>query len=339
MKAAVFYEKHRMEIRDLPMPEPKADEALLRVRACGICGTDLHIFNGEAGAADTPPGTVLGHEFAGEIVSLGKDVTGFAEGDRVTVDPNVLCGECAPCRAGMGHFCERMVGIGTTVNGGFAEYCAVPVSQLNRVPAGLPFLEAAFNEPAACCLHGIDLCELKPGETVAIIGGGPIGMIMLQLARLSGAGKCVLLEPVESKRRLAEKLGADLTVDPLNEDPAAAFKARGIGRVACVIECVGRPATMEQAVSLAGQKATVMLFGLTAPQDTVTLKPFELFKKELTLRASFINPYTQRRALDLIAGGRLNVRDLVARTAPLEALPALLADPKQFSDGKIVIEP
>ena len=339
MKAAVFYGKHDLRIEELPIPEPKPREALLRVRACGICGTDLHIFHGDEGAAQTPPGTALGHEFAGEIVKLGADVTEYAAGDRVSVDPNVLCGECGYCRAGIGHFCERMTGIGTTVNGGFAEYCAVPVSQLCRIPDGIAFEEAAFTEPVACCLHGIELCEFARGDAVAVIGGGPIGLILLQLARLSGAGTLALLEPVAEKRALAKTLGADLCIDPLHENAAAVLADNGIERLACVIECVGKPETMEQAVSLAGKKSTVMLFGLTRPMDEIRIKPFELFKKEITLRASFINPYTQQRAMNLIAGGRLNVRALVNRTAPLGDLPALLADPGAFRDGKIVILP
>lgn len=339
MKAAVFYKKHDLRIEDLPIPVPKDNEVLLRVGACGICGTDMHIFNGDEGAAATPPGTVLGHEFAGEIVETGKNVSAFKAGDRVSVDPNKLCGECAFCKSGIGHFCEKMNGIGTTVNGGFAEYCAVPVSQLYRLPDALPFTQAAFSEPVSCCLHGIELCGISAGDTVMVIGGGPIGMLMLQLARLSGAAACVMLEPVESKRRLAERLGADLTVDPLTEDVPAVLEQNGIGRIAAVIECVGRPETMEQAIGYAGKRSTVMLFGLTKPQDTITVKPFEIFKKEITLRASFINPYTQLRAVQLIGSGRLNVKDVIQRTAPLDDLPALLSDPKQFAGGKIVIVP
>ena len=127
MKAAVFYGKEDLRIEELPIPEIKnADDVLLRVRACGVCGTDMHIFDGDEGAAPTPSGTVLGHEFAGEVVAVGAGVKGVKVGDRVCVDPNKLCGVCDFCRGGVGHFCEAMVGIGTTVNGGFAEYCVVP---------------------------------------------------------------------------------------------------------------------------------------------------------------------------------------------------------------------
>ena len=339
MKAAVFYGKHDLRVEERPMPAPRADEVLLRVRACGICGTDLHIFHGDEGAAATPPGTVLGHEFAGEVVACGADVTAFQRGDRVCVDPNKLCGACDFCRAGVGHFCESIIGIGTTVDGGFAQYCAVPASQLFRVPADLPFEAAAFSEPTACCLHGMALCGFRQGDTVAVIGGGPIGLIMLQLAKLRGAGRLILIEPVAEKRALAKKLGADLCIDPFAGDAAQQLAAAQAGNIACVIECVGKPETMAQAIEIAGRYSTVMLFGLTRPQDEISVKPFQLFKKEITLRASFINPYTQQRAVNLIAGGKLDVLSLVYKTAPLEDLPALLADPTAFRGGKIVILP
>ena len=176
MKAAVFYGKHDLRIEDIAMPEPKAGEVLIRVHACGICGTDVHIFHGDEGAAKTPPRTVLGHEFAGEIVAVGEGVTAVQVGERVCVDPNRLCGDCYYCKSGIGHFCEAMVGIGTTVNGGFAEYCAVPASQVYPFPASLSYEKAAMTEPVACCLHGIEMCNIRSGDTVAVIGGGPAGM-------------------------------------------------------------------------------------------------------------------------------------------------------------------
>ena len=200
MKAAVFYEKNDLRIEDIEKPTPKADEVLVKVMACGICGTDVHIFHGDEGAAPTPRGTVIGHELAGVVEAVGKNVTDIKVGDKVCVDPNKLCGDCYYCKNGIGHFCEKRTGIGTVVNGGFAEYCAVPASQAYKFEGDVTFEQAAMTEPLACCLHGIDMCNIHLGDTVAIIGGGMIGMLMLQLARLSGAGKLIMIEPVESKR-------------------------------------------------------------------------------------------------------------------------------------------
>ncbi|MBR5739601.1 MAG: zinc-dependent alcohol dehydrogenase family protein [Lachnospiraceae bacterium] len=337
MKAGVFYKANDLRIEEIEKPVPGRDEVLIRVKACGICGTDVHIFKGDKGCFPTPPGTVLGHEFSGIIEAVGADVTEFGPGDRVTVDPNKLCGECSYCKSGIGHFCERMVGIGTSVNGGFAEYCAVPKSQVYRIADGTTYEMAAMTEPTACCLHGIDLCELSCGDTVAVIGGGMIGMIMLQLSKLSGAGKLILIEPVAEKRALAEKLGADLTIDPFREDVPEVLRRNGIERIAAVIECVGKTATIRQAIEIAGKHSVVMMFGLTAPEDILPIKPFEIFQKEITLRASFINPYTQKRALTLIDAQKIDVSSMVYACEPLERLPEILADDSLRSKGKFII--
>ncbi len=338
MRAAVFYGKNDLRIEDIPIPEISEDEVLIKVRACGICGTDMHIFDGDEGAAPTPSGTVLGHEFAGEVVKIGKQVKNVSVGDSVCVDPNKLCGYCEFCRDGIGHFCENIVGVGTTVNGGFAEYCRVPQSQVYSFPKTLSFEKAAMTEPVACCLHGIDMCDITCGDTVLIIGGGMIGLIMLQLAKLRGAVSVALSEPVAEKRELASRLGADILIDPLNEDLQAALKKHNAKRIGTVIECAGRPSAIEQAISAAGNKSTVMMFGLTKPQDTISVKPFEIFKKEITLRSSYINPYTQRRALDTIVSGRLDVSSMIYKTTKLEELPGILSDKKERGAGKYIIK-
>ena len=336
MKAAVFYKKEDLRVEELPIPVIKKDEVLVRVRACGVCGTDVHIFSGDEGAAPTPAGTVLGHEFAGEIVEVGADVKGYAVGDIVSVDPNKLCGECTYCRSGLGHFCTAMRGIGTTENGGFAEYCAAPVSQLCKYPAGTPFEAAAMTEPVSCCLHGIDLCNIKPGATVAVIGCGMIGLLMLQLAKLSGAGTLIAVEPIADKREKALELGADYVLDPVDCDIPAAVAAITT-QVDVVIECVGKAVTMQQAVDIAGCCSTVMLFGLTAPDAKMELKPFRLFKKEITVKASFINPYTFDRARALIGSGKIDVTSMICGRPTVEELPGILADKTARAAGKYVV--
>ena len=187
--------------------------------------------------------------------------------------------------------------------------------------------------------YGIDMCNIHPGSSVVVIGGGMIGLIMMQLARISGATKVALLEPVAGKRAVAEQLGADLTVDSINDDPAARLAEAGFGNIDVVIECVGKPVTIEQAIGLAGHKATVMMFGLTKPDETITVKPFEIFQKELVLTSSYINPYTQRRALALIDSGRLDVSSMVHAVASLEELPDILGKPEIRALGKYIISP
>lgn len=338
MKAAVFYKKEDLRIEDIPMPKVKnEDDVVIKVRACGICGTDMHIFDGDEGAAPTPAGTVLGHEFAGEVVEVGAAVKAVKVGDRVCVDPNWLCNTCDFCREGIGHFCENMKGIGTTINGGFAEYCVVPQSQVYAFDESISFAQAAMTEPVACCLHGIDMCDIIPGATVAVIGGGMIGLLMMQFVKLKGAAKLILIEPIAAKREIAKTLGADITIDPITEDVSTVLQENGITRISTVIECVGKTATMKQAVAIAGKKSTVMLFGLTRPGDEMEIKPFELFKKEITLKASFINPYTQKRALALINSEKIDVASMIYKCIPVTELPATLADKKLRSAGKYIV--
>ena len=339
MKSAVFYGPHDIRVEDVPVPKTGSDEVLIRVKACGVCGTDIHIFEGDKGAADTFPPCILGHEFSGVIEKTGSGVVNCKVGDRVCADPNDACGKCDPCREGLAHYCEHMTGYGTGTNGGFAQYCKVRAKQVYHVADNITFDEAAMSEPVSCCLHGIDMSDIYPGAAVLILGGGMIGQLMMQLARGAGAGTVIMSEPVGEKREMALRLGADIVVDPANEDVAGVLRAHGIRRVSTVIECCGLKSTIAQALELVGDKGTVMIFGLTKPDDAVEIKPFSLFQKETTVRASYINPYTMGRAVTLINAKRINVSSMVADRIALEKLPAVLSDPELRRKGKYIVHP
>lgn len=339
MKSAVFYGKQDLRVEESEKPAIGEHDVLIQVKACGVCGTDVHIYEGDKGAAEVTPPTILGHEFSGVVAEVGTAVTNCKPGDRVCIDPNCYCGACEPCRNGAVHFCENMIGYGTTVNGGFAEYCAVNERQVYQLGEHTSFEEGAMAEPVACCLHGIDMCEIQPGHQVVVIGGGMIGLLMLQLARIAGAAKVALLEPVESKREVGKKLGADVCIDPIHENVKEKLEEAGMDWINTVVECVGRTSTIEQAIEIAGNKAVVMMFGLTRPEDAIAVKPFQIFQKELVLKASFINPYTQKRALDLIDTGRLDVSSMVYEVCGLEKLEIVLKDPAARAKGKYIICP
>lgn len=339
MKSAVFYGKHDLRVEEHEMPAVGPKDVLIQVKACGVCGTDVHIYEGDKGAAEVTPPTILGHEFSGVVAETGREVRSVQVGDRVCIDPNHYCSACGPCRQGMVHFCEHMVGYGTTVNGGFAQYCAVAESQVYKLGENTSFEQGAMTEPVACCLHGLDMCNIRPGHQVVIIGGGMIGLLMLQLAKLAGAAKVALLEPVEGKREIAAQLGADLCIDPVGADVKKLLREAGFTWIQTVIECVGRPSTIEQAIELADPKATVMMFGLTKPDETIAVRPFEIFQKELELKASYINPCTQQRALDLIDSGRLDVTSMVYEVCGLNRLESILSDSKLRAKGKFIISP
>ena len=310
MKAAVYHGKHDLRVEEVADKNITEDEVLIEVRYCGVCGTDIHIFDGDGGSSDVHPPLIPGHEFSGVIAEVGSQVKNLSVGDRVSADPNVMCGKCHYCRNQKEHFCVNNIGIGTTADGGFAEYIVMKASHVFRVPDHLDFISAAMAEPISCCLHGIDLCHIKQGDTVLIIGGGPIGNIMLQLAKNSGASSVILSEPVKEKRELALKLGADAAIDPIKED-LNAFLSNNTQNVDCVIECVGNVHTQEDAVRLAGKGATVMLFGLTGPDKKITIKPDDIFKKELHITSSYINPYAFSRAIQILASGMLDVKSLI----------------------------
>lgn len=339
MKSAVFYGKHDLRVENSPMPKVGPEDILIQVKACGICGTDVHIYEGDKGAAEVTPPTILGHEFSGVIAEVGSNVTKYKVGDRVCIDPNCYCGKCDFCRNGIAHYCTDMIGYGTTVNGGFAEYCSVNQRQVYKLGDNTTFEQGAMTEPVACCLHGMDMCNIHPGSNVVVIGGGMIGLLMLQLSKLAGAARVALLEPVESKRVVAKKLGADILIDPINENVEEELKKAGMTWVNTVIECVGKTATIQQAIDIVGNKGTVMMFGLTKPDDTIAVKPFQIFQKEIELKSSFINPYTQKRALDLIDSERLDVSSMVYAVESLENLADILSSPELRAKGKYIISP
>ena len=337
MLAAVFEEPGKIVTRQVPVQLPESDEILVRVATCGVCGTDRHIYQGDPGAAASPPGTILGHELSGTIAAVGSAVSDFSVGDRVAIDPNDYCGACPACRSGQVHFCSRMTGIGTTVNGGFAEYCTCRSKQAYKLPDQVSFTVAAMAEPIACCLHGLDLAGAYSGMRVLIIGAGTIGQLMLQLANLHGASAVAVIEPVAAKRELARKMGASICIAPDSPTLKEELSEAGFSQINLVIECAGLPATCEQAIDLAGQGASVLLFGLTAQDSTITVKPFQLFQRELKVMGSFINPCTMGRAIALLSDARLQIEPLISQQVALADIEQVFTRPELGQQGKILI--
>ncbi|MGC4019943.1 MAG: zinc-dependent alcohol dehydrogenase family protein [Muricomes sp.] len=337
MKAAVYHGPQDLRVEEVPERALESNEVRIKVKYCGVCGTDIHIYNGDGGSSKVTPPLIPGHEFSGAVSEVGSAVQKFKEGDKVTADPNDMCGECYFCKNAMQHFCTNNIGVGTTVDGGFAEYVIMHEKQVYKVPDHLSYLEAAMAEPISCAIHGIDLCNIKAGDTVLVMGGGPIGISMLQLAKNAGAAKVILSEPVEEKRALALKLGADLTVNPIEED-VEKFLAENCKNVNVVIECVGNIHTQQDAIKFAGKGATVMFFGLAAPEENFPLKPDDIFKKELHVTSSFINPYTFERAIEVLASGKIDVESIITNIVPLDNIVDVMEKPEYRRSGKVMIE-
>lgn len=337
MKAAVYHGPGDLRVEEVPVRKLKDNEVKIQVKYCGICGTDIHIFHGDGGCCDVMPPLVPGHEFSGVVAEVGAGVKTVKVGDRVTGDPNDMCGECYFCKNGMQHFCKNNIGIGTTVDGGFAEYVIMREKQVYKVSDELSFIEAAMAEPISCCLHGIDLCNIKAGDTVLVIGGGPIGMIMMQLAKNAGASKVIMSEPVEEKREQALKLGATKTIDPLHEDVEAVL-AEYCENVNVVIECVGNVHTQADAVRFAGKGATIMYFGLAAPEESFPIRPDDIFKKELHITSSYINPYSFERAIQILESGTVELESLITNVVPLDDIADVFTKPEYRRTGKVMIQ-
>lgn len=337
MKAAVYHGPGDLRVEEVPVRKLKDNEVKIQVKYCGICGTDIHIFHGDGGCCDVTPPLVPGHEFSGVVAEVGAGVKAVKVGDRVTGDPNDMCGECYFCKNGMQHFCKNNIGIGTTVDGGFAEYVIMREKQAYKVSDELSFIEAAMAEPISCCLHGIDLCNIKAGDTVLVMGGGPIGMIMMQLAKNAGASKVIMSEPVEEKREQALKLGATKTIDPLHENVEDVL-AEYCENVNVVIECVGNVHTQADAVRFAGKGATIMYFGLAAPEESFPIRPDDIFKKELHITSSYINPYSFERAIQILESGTVELESLITNVVPLDDIADVFTKPEYRRTGKVMIQ-
>lgn len=338
MQASRFLGNKTFAVTDLPTPYAGPGELVLRNQVCGVCGTDVHIYHGEPGSADVNPPVVLGHEYSGEVVEVGEGVTGFAVGDHVTVDPNIYCGHCAYCQNGKKQLCPSMEAIGVTRDGGFAQYSRIPASQAFKLEPTVPWEAAAMAEPLACCLHGIDLAGIQVGDKVCVVGGGAIGLLMVQLAKLSGASQIVLSEPNEKRRQVGLQLGANAALDPTRPDAQEAFAQVLGGGANVVIECVGNVPAVKSAFQFAGKGATVLLFSVPKVDATFDLPLFDVYKKELTIKGSFVNPDTHARAVALINSGKVDFDPIITHRFTLDQLPEAIA--MQMSDAsiKVVVE-
>lgn len=339
MRAVRLEAAGSIALKDVAKPIPGPEDVLVRIEACGVCGTDRHLFHGEFPC--TPPVT-LGHEFCGIVEAMGDAVCGIAIGDRVTGDPNIACGSCGHCRAGRVNLCSNLRAIGIHRDGGFADYVVMPRNQAFPLPAGLNPVHGAFCEPLACCMHGIDLAGIRPGASVAVLGGGVIGLLTVQLARLAGAATIILSTRQASRRALAEELGATATIDPGAGDPMEAIAGpTGLapGGVDVVLECAGVRDTVEQSLRMAKAGGTIVIVGVVPQGMKVEIEPFDLLFRELKILGSFLNPFTHGRAAQLIASGAIEIDKLISKQVSLAEAPRVIANPPEPGEVKVLVVP
>lgn len=331
MWSAVWRGGESIALEEGPVPTPRDDEVLVRVAACGICGTDIHIIEGKFPIYGPP--RVLGHEYAGTVAAIGPTASRVRVGERVAVEPGLTCGKCPFCRIGKEHLCQARF----VHPGGFAEYTMVPERLVHRLPDDLPLEIGAMAEPVACCLRAIDLAGLPSGCTALVLGGGAIGIMLAQLALRSGAAAVLVAEPRPHRRAIAETVGA-VALDPGAGALAAAVRegTDGLGPEV-VFEAVGHPALLEQAIGLVRRGGTVVLVGVAAPEAEARISPYLLFEKELTLRGSFMRPHTFSRAIAWLP--RLDLRPLLGLTFPLQATLEALRAHRDGRGMKILVTP
>jgi len=342
MKAAMLYGIKDLRIEDVDVPEVKAGEVLVRVKAATTCGTDLKIFQRGYVKKIIKLPTVFGHEWAGEVVEVGEGLDWPKKGMRVRAGNSAPCLHCKMCQKGQYNLCENMIWLW----GAYAEYIKVPARMvlvnMQEIPQHVSYEEASMTEPLACVLHGAEEAGVKLGDTVTVIGAGPIGLLHLLTAKRKGAGKIISIDLVEERLDFAKKLGADETVNAGKGDVVEKVRrlTGGYG-VDIVVEAIGLPATWEQALKLVRKGGTVLQFGGCPPGTEIKVDTELLHYGEVTVRGAFhATPLHFKKALNLIASRTIDVRALVTRKMKLEEIKEafeILSTTK--SEIKIVITP
>jgi L-iditol 2-dehydrogenase len=318
MKALLLSKYRSLEIAEVPTPGVGAGEVLIRVGACGICGSDVHGYDGSSGRRIPP--IVMGHEAAGRIAAVGAGVTGLAEGDRVTFDSTIYCGACEYCRRGEVNLCDNRQVLGVSCGdysraGAFAEFVVVPARVVYKLPESISFAEAAMLEAVAVAIHAVSLAEISAESTALVVGAGTIGVLILQALRAAGCGRVFVSDVDATRLKMAKELGAE-DVLSANDDTAAQIlqRTRGVG-VDVAMEAVGRNETVNAAIASVRKGGTVVLVGNISPDVTLPLQ--KVVTRQIRLQGSCASAGEYPEAIALMANGAIRVKPLITAIAPL----------------------
>ena len=319
MQAAVITKANHLEIRDVPQPTVSPNEVRVCVAATGVCGTDLHLYGGHFGAVFP---LIAGHEISGIVDQIGSSVVGIKEGDAVALDPNISCGHCHHCRRGMRHHCENFAALGVTRAGGFAEYVTAP--QTNVHPIGTLDLEtAAFAEPLGCIAWGIKRLQPEIGAKALLFGAGPIGILLMQALLISGCSEVTVIEPNLERRVVAKALGAAQVLEPNPDLKTQLYDLEPYG-FDVVTEATGIGAVISQLPQYATQGGKIMYYGVAPDDLTVSISPYEVFRRDLTILGSFSLHGTLPIALRWLSSGLIKVKPLITHRLPIKDLQLAL---------------
>ena len=316
MKGAVIYQPGDIRVVDLEPPRPGPGQVLIRVAACGVCGTEHTLYVGGY-YANYP--VVIGHEFAGVVVEVGDGVKNFKPGDRVTVDPNQVCHKCDYCRMGSEHLCENLITLGITHNGGDADYTVAAEENVYLLPDSMTLEEGAFVEPLACALRAFQVADVQLGDTVLVLGAGSMGNLITQCVAHAGAASIIVSEPLKLRRDLALENGATHAIDPTTQDVDA--EVRKIQRIGAdvVMEVVGGLNVQSKAIGYARRGGQVVFYGVSPKGGKIEVSPFDINENEIKVTGSFNNPYTTAQSIRLIASRKVRVDNLISHRIPLGA--------------------
>lgn len=346
MRAAVIVtgpDSKRIEVQEVATPAPGPGQVLVQVETAGVCGSDTHGFLDDAGTSRRD-GLIMSHEISGRVAGLGSGVSGPEVGTRVTIDPQVVCGTCEPCLQGWISICDNKKVLGSSlrgfVQGGMAEYVVTDQATVHAVPDSMTSEQAALIEPLANALHTVRRADIKKGETVVVLGAGPLGLCMVQCLRAAGAGVVVVTDPSPVRAKLALRLGADQAWDPTTTDVEAGVERLTAGRGAdVVIESVGIEATYRQAIAIVRKRGRVMFFGAVQPEITLPLLP--ILHKELTfIGCTGANDETAA-AIEMVANGTVDLSPMTGTVARLDDAEAAIRAQVEpgYSSVKLLIDP
>ena len=331
MKAFFINRPMNSQVRETEIPAPEEDEILLKVMAAGVCGTDVHIFKGEyfGGYPRIP-----GHEFSGIVEAVGEKVAKFKTGQHVAADPNMFCEACDACKENRQNFCKDMQAVGVTRHGAFAQYLTVPECCVFDI-GSLSFTEAAMIEPLACVVYGQIKAEIPLGANVLVIGAGPIGLMHAQLAALNGAASVTIVDLFVEKLKLAKKLGLDYSYTSVEFE-----RMNQVNHFETVIDCTGIPGAIENSVKYIKDGGTMLLFGVCPSYSSITINPYEVFKRELKIVSSFALKKTFGKALALAKNKKVQLIPLVDRKMELSDAPVFFQKIKDGNPGlKAILYP
>jgi L-iditol 2-dehydrogenase len=343
MKSMMLTAPKRLEIQDSPIPEHGENEVLIRVKACGICGSDVHGFDGSSGRRIPP--LIMGHEAAGIIESCGSGVTGFAIGDRVTFDSTVYCGECDYCKKGQVNLCDHRMVLGVSCgeyrrHGAFAEFVTAPAHILYQLPAGFPFEHAAMIEAVSVAVHAVGRITIVPVDTCLVVGAGMIGLLVVQALRAAGCQGVIAVDIDEGRLELARRLGATDTINSKDKDVEEEVLAQTQGRgVTSSFEVVGATPTVQTAINTVKKGGSVVLVGNLAPEVDLPLQA--VVTRELSLFGTCASAGEYPQCIELMSNGLIQVDPLISATVSLEEGPSWFERLYKREPGlmKVILQP